>query len=318
MAKETPTKKKTKKAAATSSAKSKAKTVKATAKAKATKPVVTAAVADKPVKVVKSTTADKTPVGKLARWYKWLGLVLFVEGLAVVLLGKSVTAPVTLQYPAADALASQVNGHQVIALASRHLADVHVGWVVATFLIVFAAVSLLLATLYRKFLDVAAERGVNAFRSLATGLGGGLMVVSIAMVSGISSLAMLLTLFGATLMGALLGLGAEVLVARNGGTKPRLAHFLCGLGLVSVLFPWVVFAGNVLGANLWGGDIPGYLYSIYACQFVLFGSVLLATHYRLKRQGKWADALYTDRGFLFLSFVAATLLAAQIFAGVLK
>jgi hypothetical protein len=321
MAKETPTKKKTKKGVAgSSSAKAKAKNVNAAAKVKSEKPAVTAA-ADKPVKAVKSAPvkADaNTPTGKLARWYKWLGFVLFVEGLAVVLLSKSVTAPITLQYPAVDTLASESNGHRMIGLASRHLADVHMGWVVATFLIVFATVSLMMATLYRKYLDVAAERGVNVFRSLAMGLGGGLMVAAIALVSGISSLAMLVTLFGATLFGALLGLGAEVLVARNGGVKPRLAHFLCGLGIVSALFPWVVFAANVLGANLWSGDIPSYLYSIYACQFVLFGSVLLATHYRLKRQGKWADALYTDRGFLLLSFIAATLLAAQIFVGVLK
>jgi preprotein translocase subunit SecG len=316
MAKETPTKKKNKKAAAKSSAKTKSansvtKSVAPEAVKSTNTTKTTSAAAVKPV------TAS-TPASKLARWYKWLGLIFFVEGLAVVVLNKAVTAPVALQYPAVDALASESNGHQIIGLASRHIADVHLGWVVALFLIVFAAISLALASAYRAYIDVSVKRGVNAFRWLALGVGGGLMVVAIALVSGVSSIALLLALFGATLIGSLLALAAETVVASNDGVKTRFAHVLCGLAVVSSLFPWVLFALGVVGAAMWGGHIPGYLYSIYACQFVLFIAMLLATHFRLKRQGRWADAAYTDRGFLLLTFVAATLLAAQIFAGVLK
>ena len=319
MAKETPTKKKNKKSAAASSAKANAKAVKAAARTKAAKPVAEITPAEPVMKADKKSASDaRTPVGKLARWYKWLGLLLFAEGLAVVVLNRSVTAPVTLQYPAIDALASESTGHQVLGLASRHLADVHVGWMVATFLIVFAAINLMQASAYRKYLDTVAQRGVNAFRSLALGLGGGVMVATIGMVSGISSLPLLLAMAGAVFVGSLLGLGAEVVVANNGGVKTRFAHFLCSVAMISSLLPWLVFGLAILGANLWDGNIPGFLYSIYACQFVLFGAILLAMHYRLKRQGKWADALYSDRGFLYLSFIAATLLAAQVFAGVLK
>jgi hypothetical protein len=317
MAKETPTKKKNKKAAAKSSAKTKsAKSVTKNVAPESVKSTNTTkttsnAAAVKPVTV-------STPASKLARWYKWLGLIFFVEGLAVVVLNKAITAPITVQYPAVDALASESNGHQIIALASRHIADVHLGWVVALFLIVFAAISLALASAYRAYIEVSVKRGVNAFRWLALGVGGGLMVGAIALVSGVSSIALLLALFGATLLGSLLALAAETVVANNDGVKTRFAHVLCGLAVVSSLFPWVVFALGVVGAAMWGGHIPGYLYSIYACQFVLFIAMLLATHFRLKRQGKWADAAYTDRGFLLLTFIAATLLAAQIFAGVLK
>ncbi|HEV7453749.1 MAG TPA: hypothetical protein VGO07_00650, partial [Candidatus Saccharimonadales bacterium] len=91
MAKETPTKKKNKKAAAKSSAKT--NSVKSVAKS-VTPEVVksTSAAAVKPARV-------STPVSKLARWYKWLGLAFFAEGLVVVLMNKAVTAPITVQYP---------------------------------------------------------------------------------------------------------------------------------------------------------------------------------------------------------------------------
>jgi hypothetical protein len=171
---------------------------------------------------------------------------------------------------------------------------------------------------YRPYIETSLKRGINAFRWLALGVGGGLMVGAIALVSGVSSLALLLSLFGATLIAAILALATETIVANNNGVKTRLAHVLCSLAVVTALVPWVVFALGVVGAAMWSGHIPGYLYSIYACQFILFIAVLLATHFRLKRQGKWANAAYTDRGFLLLTFVSATLLAAQIFAGVLK
>src|SRR3954468_6664387 len=125
MAKETPTKKKNKKAAAKSSAKTKSvKSVTKSVAPEAVKPTNTtnataSAAAVKPAVV-------STPASKLARWYKWLGMIFFVEGLAVVVLNKAVTAPITVQYPAVDALASESNGHQIIALASRHIADVHI------------------------------------------------------------------------------------------------------------------------------------------------------------------------------------------------
>ncbi|HSX17175.1 MAG TPA: heliorhodopsin HeR [Patescibacteria group bacterium] len=264
----------------------------------------------------KATTG--TPATKMARWYKWSGVVYLVASAVVAFLAKEVAAPVTLQYPSIDALASEANGHQVMGLASRHIADVHLGWIVVTFLAIFGVVNLMLATMYRPYLEPSLKRGVNAFRWLSLGFGGGMMVVAIAMVSGFTSLALLLSLFAFTLLGCLLALAAETVVTNNGGIKTRFAHFMCGLSVISSSAPWVVFGLAMLGAGLWHGHFTSYMYSIYICQFVLFLALISATHFRLKRQGKWADALYTDRAFLVLTFVSSALLAAQIFVGVLK
>jgi hypothetical protein len=45
---------------------------------------------------------------------------------------------------------------------------------------------------------------------------------------------------------------------------------------------------------------------------------MLATHYRLKRQGKWADGLYSERGYMLLTVVTVTLLSWVIVVGALK
>lgn len=260
----------------------------------------------------------QTSVGRMVRWYKWLGALFLAESFVVAFLSKEVSAPLAMQYPAVDALASEASGHQVLALASRHLGDVQLGWVVATFLILFAVISLVMATVYRPYLERSLARGINAFRWLGLGLGGGLMVVTIAMVSGFVAVPVLLALLLLTFTGAMLALGAEVLTANNKGVKTRFAHFLCGLAVLASGTPWVIFALSVVGAALWHGHFTSYLYSIYACQFALAVAVMTAVHFRLKRKGRWADAYYTERGFLLLSFVAASLLALQVFVGVLR
>jgi len=324
MAKQTTTKKKAnKKPAAKPSTKT--KSTKAVATATPSKTTAPAVVPEKktatPVaksEAVKSAKAPKDPQDRLARWYRWTSIVLFLEALAVTLFGNKAATALTMQYPALDSLASEANGHPVLALASRHIADVHIAWAVSTFLLVFAVISGLLVTLYRPYFNTVLARGVNAFRWVALGIGGGVMIVAMALLSGFSSLQLLLSLFVLTMLAGMLALAADVLVARNNGVKTRFAHLLCGTALIAGLTPWAVFALAVIGKLLWHGHIPAYLYSIYGCQLALFVAVLLAMHFRLKRQGRWADALYADRSFLLLGFVAATVLAAQIFVGVLK
>lgn len=282
------------------------------------KPAEDSKAAVKAAKIAKAKEAANTPAGKLAKWHRWLGIFFLLQGLAVLLLGRNVTAPVTMQYPSVDTLASEATGREVIGLANRHIADVHVEWVLATTLIVFAAVHFVSATAYRPYVDAALKRGVNAFRWLALGIGGGLLTVAVAMISGFSSLPLLLVLFGTVAGAALLAHGVEVIVANNNGVKGRLARFLCGLASIGALVPWIILGLGVVGAALWKGELPAYLYSLYLCGVLLAGAFMLATHFHLKRRGKWADNFYTERGYLLLTLITVTLLTWQIVAGALK
>lgn len=339
MAKEKTTKKSTaskssagKKAAAVSSAKVKTSKGQVSAKtAKKTDQSVVAAENEAAVKTAKAAEVKrkiagaekaaatennpKSPASKLAKLHRWFGFIYLLQGLAVLVFARSLSAPLTLQYPSVDTLASDVAGSQVVAIANRHVADVQIAWVLAIMMIVFGAINIMASTAYRSYLDEAIKRNVNAFRWLALGVGGGLLVVTTALLSGISSIPMLVVLFGSVVAGALLTLGVEASVANNDGRKSRLAHFLCGLAALATLFPWLVFAIGVVGVMLFDGKLPGYLYSVYVCEALLAGAFMLATHYRLKRRGKWADNFYAERGYLLLTILAVTLLTWQIVAG---
>lgn len=274
--------------------------------------------AETPKKPAAAAKVPRTPVSRLMKLYRVLGIVYLLQGLAVLLFGRNVTAPLTLQYPSIDTLASEAAGHQVVGIANRHVADVHIAWILAIAMIVFAVIHLMLASAYRNAVSTSIERGVNAFRWLSLGIGGGLIIVATALLSGITSITLLLVLFVSVLGAALLTLGIEATIANSNGVQTRLSHFLCGLATLAVTLPWVVFAIGVAGVLLWNGKLPTYLYSIYICEALLVGAFMLATHFRIKRQGKWADGLYGERGYLLLTLLTVTLLSWQIVIGALK
>ncbi|HKU18275.1 MAG TPA: heliorhodopsin HeR [Candidatus Saccharimonadales bacterium] len=293
---------------------------------KTTRQAITAApaVSETSVSTAAATPSASTPStsvgagGKFKRWGLWLGVLYLLQGLAIVLFGNNASAPLTTQYFSVDTLASDANGHQVVASAMRHLHDVRLAWVIAVVLALFAAVHFVMAYATQAWHEDALKRGVNPLRSAALGFGGGAMVVTIALLGGISDIATLVLLFALSIVGALLGLAAETVVTRDNGAMSRFSHLLCGLSIVSVVLPWVVFAGQIVAAMLFNGHIPGYVYGVYGSMFVLFMAGVWATHQRIVRSGKWADAAYAETAFLILMLVGASALAWQTFAGAMR
>jgi hypothetical protein len=303
-------------------AKPTAKAAKPAERAEAATPVTPAASAKLDVK---NTTAKRAsikekvtgPSSKLKKWNYWLAGLYALQAIAIVILGSKAALPITAQYPAVDALASEAAGHQVIGGAFRQLFDVQIGWMVATFLIVFATIRYVAGRKIRVQDQPGTDRGVSALRWMSFGLGGGLVVVTIALLSGIYSVGTLLLLYGATLVGCVLAFATEVVIDVNKGMWTRFARLLGNLSVMSLMAPWVVFAIAVIGAAFWNGNLPAYMYSIYGCVALLFIGTALATYFYFARQGKWADPLYAERTFMVLEVLTASFLAWQIYAGVL-
>ncbi len=283
--------------------------------AKVPAPIVTAA-GPSPAKI---KPANKKGGGSWKRWNTWLAVLYALQGLVIVVIGGKIAAPVVMPYPSVDTLASEANGHTVVSAAFRHLFDLDFGWLVVAVLLVFAAVRFGLAMFMRPREENAVEwdRTVAIMRWAGFGIGGGLVVVTIAMLSGIFELTSLVLLFASVLVGSVLALIAEIMIDRNNGKKTRLSHLVCAGAVTGVLLPWLVFITSLLGALIWHGHVAGYMYSVYACMALLFVAVILAQHFRIVRQGRWADVMYSERGFMVLEFLTASLLAWQVYAGVL-
>lgn len=287
------------------------KSVAAASKASPKKRAVKAAVVQPSAAVGQSAEEQKRGLRILSLR---LGVVLLVLAVAIVVAGSSSTAPLTTQYLAGDALATEAaGGKEMLATATRHLADINVSWLVVKFLVIFAALFVLLPTVWRKYYEAWLDQGVNKLRWVGFGLGAGAMAVAVAMLSGISDLGYLLLIFASL---AILGSLSTVVDLIGPGRKLRKYVIITALG--AAVLPAVAIGLTLVGTILYGGNLPPYMYFIYASMLLFVAAFVLACILRLRRRGKWADAFFAERGFMLLGFAAAVVLALQIFAGALQ
>lgn len=301
----------------------KASTKKAkTTKAKAAKPkVATARAATRtaksaapkapPARILKAGE-KKPPFDRFRKWNLWLGIVLVAEAVAVLASGGPKAVELTTQYLAKDGLASEAAGSGVFSAATRHLVDINISWIVAGFLVVFAAGFLLAATVWQKKYEAWLARGVNKLRWAMLGIGGGMAVATVALLSGATDVVVLLLISGIVALACAFAAALELL-----GPGRRLSRLLAAGAVTGLVLPWLFFAVTVAGALKYGGSVPPYLYFVYAVVTLWFVAIGLATHFRVTQKGKWADTSYTEKMFMGLGFGVATVLALQISAGAL-
>jgi hypothetical protein len=300
MAKKSTTKKPVKK-----SVKSAASTSKTS---KATKAVQPAKVATK-VKVKKPIT-----FASLNKWNLVMAALHFIQGVAVVILSTNASFPVTTSYLTLDTLASK-SGSPVLVSASRHLADINLAYLVAAFFFISAAAHLFIATVYRKTYEADLKRGVNKARWFEYSISASIMMIAIAMLSGVYDVSSLLMIFALDFVMNMMGLVMEV----HNQTTKKTSWLSYIIGCIAGIVPWIVFAIYVAGARNYGsGQIPSFVYWIYLSMFIFFSSFAVNMFLQYRKIGKWADYLYGERVYMILSLVAKSLLAWQVFFGALR
>ncbi len=242
-----------------------------------------------------------------------LAAVLVAEAVAVVLLGSGKSLPVTTQYLSVDSLATAANGHQVLATATRHLLDVSLPVLAAVFLGLFALRHLMAATKMRQRYESQLASGISASRWISLGVGGGVMAVAVALMSGLSQLGVLAFVFFSTVAGCVL---IPVVEKLHNERTDKLPDVVCGVAVAVTLLPWLAVALSVAAAVMYGGNISTALWVVYATMALFYGLLVLQTHSRIKGYKKWVDSLYAERMYMLLTFAGVSALAWLILAAV--
>lgn len=251
----------------------------------------------------------------LNTWNKWLAPLHLVQGIAILVLAKSVSWPVTTNYLTLDTLSAKIAGHPVLSSATRTLFTVNPAYLVAAFFFMSAIAHTIIATKYRNTYETNLKKGINKARWIEYGLSASTMMVAIAMLTGVYDLSALVMIFVLDLLMNSMGLVMEL---RNQGAK-KVDWLPYNLGCLAGIVPWLVFIVYVFGTNVYGsGGIPTFVYYIYGSMFVLFSSFAVNMYLQYKKVGKWADYLYGERVYMILSLVAKSLLAWQVFFGTLR
>lgn len=238
------------------------------------------------------------------RWYNlFMGLLHAAQGVAVLLLSNDFALPVTATF---------MEGPPGTTGALRELFTIPLGPAVAAFLFLSAAAHWIIASpgvfgWYRANL----EHNRNYARWMEYALSSSLMIVLIAMITGISDVAALIGLFGVNASMILFGWLMEKY--EQPGRPNWLSYWF---GVLAGAVPWVA-----IGIYLWAPGVsvepPAFVYGIFVSLFVFFNSFAINMVLQYRQVGPWRTYTFGESVYILLSLTAKSALAWQVFANTL-
>ncbi len=235
--------------------------------------------------------------------YNWImGTLHAVQGAAVVALATDFTLPVTSSF---------IEGPPGTPPASQStLFDLSIAWGVAAFLFLSAFFHFLIAGVGANRYRDQLSRGQNQFRWIEYSLSSSIMIVLIAMLTGITDIAAIVAIFGVNAGMIFFGSVQERYEEPGGSLFPFWLG--CLLGIV----PWIAIGVYLVSPGN-EAQPPGFVYGIFFSLFVFFNSFALTQWAQYKQVRRWKSYLAGERTYILLSLLAKSALAWQVFGGTL-
>jgi hypothetical protein len=245
------------------------------------------------------------PIARLRRTNILLAVAHAAQGALMLALTNSRSLPVT------GAFGNGPPGQPAGAVKLEHLFSYRIGWATAGFSLLSALFHCIVASpwgypRYRREL----EAGRNRFRWVEYSISASLMIVLIAGLVGISDVAALICLFVVNASMILFGWLMETTNPPH--TTVNWTPYV--FGCIAGAAPWIAITIYIVNAN---GDVPKFVYGIFVSLFVLFNCFAITQLLQYRRNGRWQDYLHGERVYMWLSLIAKSALAWQIFVNVL-
>jgi hypothetical protein len=234
-----------------------------------------------------------------------MGLFHAAQGVVILLLANGFALPVTGTF-----LEGPPGGPEPRTV--RTLFEIRTAWGVAAFVFLSALAHWLLASpgIYEWYAKNLL-RGRNYARWIEYSLSSSVMVVLIAQLTGITDVAALAAVFGVNAAMILFGLLMEHYESPG---KPNWLSY--AFGCLTGAVPWIAIALYLWSPGV-AAEPPAFVYGIFFSLFVFFNVFALNMVLQYRQVGKWRDYLFGESAYVFLSLVAKSLLAWQVFAGTL-
>jgi hypothetical protein len=249
-------------------------------------------------------TTTETRFRRLRIYNLVMGAFHALQGIVVLAIANDFALPVTASF-LEDAPGAQ-------APSLDRLFELRFAWGVAAFLFLSAIAHWLIASpgIYDWYVkNLKRER--NYARWIEYALSSSIMVVLIAMLTGISDIAAIGGIFGVNAAMILFGLLQEHY--ESPGSGRWMPYWF---GVLTGVVPWLLVC-----VYLWSptsdGSPPAFVYAIYVSLFVFFNSFAVNMVLQYRKVGRWRDYLYGESAYVLLSLIAKSLLAWQVFAGTL-
>jgi hypothetical protein len=247
------------------------------------------------------STASRAEWRHLRIWNAALAALHGAQAVLIAALSNGFSLPITISF---------MTGPPGTASVTNSVYDLPIGLVVSVFLLL-AAIDhgLMAAPRIHRWYERNLARERNPARWWEYSLSASLMIMLIAMYTGIADLAALIAIFGVNVAMILFGLAMECANRPGAPVVWRPYVYGCVAGAV----PWIAIAIQIGYAQSQTGNVPGFVFGIFVSLFVLFMSFAANMALQYRRRGPWRDYLFGERIYLLLSLSAKSLLAWQIF-----
>ena len=251
------------------------------------------------------TTHTSTRSSRLRLYNVGMGFLHAIQGVAVLALSNGFSLPVIGTFMDGPPGAAPPEATELFSF------DIGLG--VALFLFMSAAAHWIIASpgvyqWYQRNLD----RKRNYARWIEYSFSSSLMIVLIAMLTGIADIAALLALAGVNASMILFGLLQEKY--ESPGDSASLLPFW--LGVIAGAVPWIAIGIYLVSPGI-AAEPPGFVYGIFFSLFAFFNVFAIVMVLQYKKIGKWADYRYGESTYVLLSLLAKSALAWQVFGGTL-
>jgi hypothetical protein len=248
--------------------------------------------------------------GRLRLFNLAMGTLHLLQGGAMLLLSNDSTLPLRTTFLDSDPQRTQ------IVTVTNTVFDLRLGPLVAVFLLISAAAHYLLASpvIYPWYVKNL-KRHINYVRWYEYALSSSVMIVVIAMLSGMFDLPSLVLIFALNATMIFFGLMMEL----HNQTTEKTNWTAFNLGVFAGIVPWVIIFWYFSSAVANSQDaVPTFVYGIIASLFVFFNVFAVNMFLQYRKTGPWRDYLFGERMYILLSLFAKSALAWQVFSGTLR
>lgn len=269
-------------------------------------------------KNVSALSPIDTKIKKLISFNKKMGLVHFIQGAFMMLFAFFIYPTLNEQgaftIPVVGNYLEFVQGEGLVLTSTDTLFELPFLPMTASFLLLSALFHFLIAFPFKKKYSEGLKNGINKYRWYEYALSSSLMIVLISALFGVRDVAVFALIALANAGMNFFGLDMELLNggSQKDGKKINWLPFI--FGSILGLAPWVAIAFYI-GVNPNLENVPGFVWGILATYFIAFNTFPINMFLQYKRVGKFKDYLYGEKGYIWLSLIAKTILTWLVLFG---
>jgi len=238
-----------------------------------------------------------------------MGFLHLVQGIIMLIVSNDSALTITRNYLEFDS--------EIMRLvpATESFMDLKMGPFIASFLFMSAIAHFIISTFGFGWYARNLQRGINYARWYEYSISSSVMIVAIAMFSGMLDIVSLMLLFTVNALMNLFGLMMELHNQTTEKTNWTSFIFGCIAGVVTWIAVFIYLFTSFGKANV---EFPSFVYAILITFLVFFNSFAINMFLQYKKIGPWKNYLFGETMYVLLSLVAKSVLAWQVFAGTLR